>query len=323
MSSARQLPWTTLFPGFLAALLLLSVALPAAAQNAYPESCFTPGPLPTFAASHVDGNPLFDYRAILQDATSPLAISSPVQIRAWRVPCHSNGSALLIRVTAQFGLPLAPQVFVEQGERVAQVRLASEARTLATDDSGRQLLLRADSSAILVVESNAATDAAQIDFNDALTLVIRDAQFERTLAFPAYVLSDFAVPQYQQISPGHSGSWFNRGRDGEGLMVEIAQGAGQQTVVVTWYTYLGGEQQWMIGSAPINPGDRQVNVPMTRTRGAQFGDGFQRADVQREDWGTLSLRFLNCLQLDLSYDGLDGSGNLALQRLTEIADLSC
>ncbi|MFK7957818.1 MAG: hypothetical protein AB8B96_17095 [Lysobacterales bacterium] len=302
---------------------LLCITASGRAQNLYPASCFEPGLLPTFADSHVEGNPFFDYPATLSDATNPRAFSAQVEIRAWRVPCHTNGSALLLRVTAFTGLPIAPQVFVEQGENAVQVRLAAEAHTLATDESGRQLLLQGDSTATLVVESTASSDAAGINLSEALTLVIRDALFDRTAEFPAYRAEDFAVPQYQRISARHSGSWFNRIRNGEGVVVEFAQGDVGLTAVVSWYTFLAGEQQWLIGSADVAPGSREVNVPMIRARGAQFGEAFDRADVQREDWGSLTLRFLDCQQLDMAYDGLDGAGEIRLQRLTEVAQLRC
>ncbi len=312
-------------PLILALTLALLMALPlkGQSQNLYPPSCFEPGPLPSFEQSQVEGNVFFDYQAILSDASNPRAFSAAVQIRTWRVPCHTNGAALLVRVTAFSGLPIAPQVFIEQGENAVQMRLAPEAHTLATDESGRQLLLQSDATATLVVDSTASSDAAGIDLTEPLTLVIRDAQFDRTAEFPAYVPADFGVPEFQQISARHSGTWFNRVRDGEGLVAEIAQGESGLTAVVSWYTYLAGEQLWLIGSADIVPGSREISIPVIRARGAQFGAGFDRADVQREDWGSLTLRFRDCQQLDLAFDGLDGAGEIRLQRLTEVAQLRC
>ncbi|MEM1092224.1 MAG: hypothetical protein AAF552_04545 [Pseudomonadota bacterium] len=307
--------------------LMISAAVPALAQNAYPPSCFEPGPLPTLANSYVEGTILFEYSAVLPDATAPRGISVPVQIRSWRVPCHTNGSALLIEITPQGGLPLAPLVDLVQNDVQVPVRVASEANTLTQDDSGRQLIQSPGAAQgpglRMVVESSPATDNAGIDFDDELTLIIQDVQFLRTLDYPAYSPAEYGVPTFQQISARHAGSWFNRVRDGEGVIVEVSEGPEGRSLVVSWYTYLGGRQQWLIGSAPLPAGARELTVPVIRTSGADFGPAFDRNDVQRESWGSVTLRFLDCQQLEFSYDGADGIGELQLQRLTSVSGLRC
>ncbi|MEM9530194.1 MAG: hypothetical protein AAGA23_04700 [Pseudomonadota bacterium] len=315
--------------------LLLTVALlltaagatrsqTAAGARAYPPSCFETGQLPTFAASYVEGTISFDYAAILADATNPRGFASQVQIRSWRVPCHTNGSALLIRVTSSLGLPIAPQVLVEQGDASVQVRLASEANTRGIDDSGRQMILNRNSVGLLLVEANDATAAAGIDFDDELTLVIRDAQFDRTLAYPAYDPAEYGVAANQVISARHGGTWFDPARDGEGLFLEIvSQPGGSRAVALSWYTYLAGQQQWLIGSAPLPVGARSISVPLIRTAGADFGAGFDPAAVTRSDWGAVTLSFSDCNRLTVSYEGVDGDGVLHLTRLTALSGLGC
>jgi len=87
------------------------------------------------------------------------------------------------------------------------------------------------------------------------------------------------------------GTFYNLARDGEGFQLG-AEGDGS-IFVMTWYTYLDGEQVWLIGLG-IRNGNQIVFEEMVITRGADFGSAFDPADVIRETFGTITLDFDDC-----------------------------
>lgn len=86
-----------------------------------------------------------------------------------------------------------------------------------------------------------------------------------------------------------TGNWFNQTRDGEGVQISL-EGDGT-TFVLSYYTYLGGRQVWMIGEArPAAAGETQaLTFDLVITSGADFGSRFNAANVTRRAWGTLKL----------------------------------
>lgn len=97
-----------------------------------------------------------------------------------------------------------------------------------------------------------------------------------------------AVPSYT-IGPELSGSFYDPAQDGHGWFIEASNIGGVPGVVVTWYAYLGGEQVWMVGAAPVD-GD-SARVPLSITRGGGFPPAFDPAAVAVEPWGEVLLRF--------------------------------
>ncbi len=126
-----------------------------------------------------------------------------------------------------------------------------------------------------------------------------------------------------------SGFWFDPLRDGEGIVIEeLATAIGtaaeasvggvdlpvflalHRRVLVSWYTFAP--------PGDPNPGPRWLNgigfqtgqgvhVPsMTITRGARFGADFDPADVERIDWGSLSLTVDARGRMRVRYDGPPG-----------------
>ncbi|MFC3194501.1 spondin domain-containing protein [Marinicella sediminis] len=142
--------------------------------------------------------------------------------------------------------------------------------------------------------------------------------------------ADFSIPGSQvasirvsrAVDGGHSGSWYNPARDGQGLVLDITadtDGTGIRAMV-SWYHYTAdgsGEQLWLVGVGPVI--DDTAVVELMVTEGAQFGDAFDAADVQRTRWGQVRIRFTSCTSAELSYDSVlpgYGSGNEDLVRLT-------
>lgn len=89
----------------------------------------------------------------------------------------------------------------------------------------------------------------------------------------------------------NQGTMFNPSRDGEGLQIAL-QGS-TDVYVVTWYTYLNGEQVWLIGTG-VQTGNRIVFDELIITSGTGFGPNFNPANVVREPWGSLTLEFSDC-----------------------------
>lgn len=126
------------------------------------------------------------------------------------------------------------------------------------------------------------------------------------------------------INGSFSGSWFNPDRSGEGFLLE-ATNRDNPTLVATWFTYESdddggddGEQAWLIGSGPIRLNESVITNTII-TEGAEFGENFDPAEVNRIPWGTLIFTFTSCTTAIVEYDSVIedfGSGTLRIQRLT-------
>jgi cyclophilin family peptidyl-prolyl cis-trans isomerase len=125
----------------------------------------------------------------------------------------------------------------------------------------------------------------------------------------------------------HTGAWFDPDKPGRGFSVEIAEQPGSTdgaVLVVYWYDYFEGEQVWMSGAASFAWGASELSLPMQITRGAQFGEAFDPAQVETTaDWGTLSVRFSGCKHAEFSYQSAFGNGSFALERLTQPIGTRC
>ena len=89
-----------------------------------------------------------------------------------------------------------------------------------------------------------------------------------------------------------AGNWFDEARSGEGFQI-AAEGADGNLQVLTWYTYLNGEQVWMIGTGERN-GSQTVFSDVQITEGADYGADFDRADVMLTPFGTITFDFSDC-----------------------------
>ena len=101
----------------------------------------------------------------------------------------------------------------------------------------------------------------------------------------------------EQIDRSRSGNYFDPDRAGEGIQLAL-EGDGQSWVI-TFYTYLDGEQVWMIGS-----GQRSGNTidfgDVVITRGGDFGAEFDPDQVELIPFGRIILEFTGCNDLELS-----------------------
>ena len=132
-----------------------------------------------------------------------------------------------------------------------------------------------------------------------------------------------APPPLFTITPGITGSWFDRARDGEGFNIEIVGSTLDPQFLAYFYTYDDSENQmWLTGVAPASGGT--AIVPMTVTSGTVFGPGFDPDDVVRDDWGTITFTFSSCNAGTAEYTSTNfGSGTFNIERLTSVSGVAC
>ena len=125
------------------------------------------------------------------------------------------------------------------------------------------------------------------------------------------------------IVPGTTGSYFDPARDGEGYNFEVLGTPGDYQLYAYFYTYDDtGNQMWVTGTGPVNGGTAVVE--MLVTSGAVFGDDFDKDDVIREEWGTMTFSFSSCTIGSVDYVSNNfGSGTVDFDRLTYVAGLAC
>jgi len=116
------------------------------------------------------------------------------------------------------------------------------------------------------------------------------------------------------------GTYFDPARDGEGFMLSV-EGDGS-TFVMTWYTYLNGEQVWLIGAGTRN-GNRLLFEDIVITSGASFGSEFDPADVIRQIFGTITVDFTDCNSFTAAVDTVLPEFHDIVLDVTKIVAGSC
>lgn len=181
-----------------------------------------------------------------------------------------------------------------------------------------------DFDELLPITSLSGVDLALID-NIALVILFAEGQPGRV------VLNEFAtdgaiaegpvLPVDDGIAAEEiPGTYFNPVRDGEGCQLTLERD--QVTQVLTCYFYDNGEQFWLIGVGELVNGTIQFGE-LIITSGAQYGDGFDPADVVRTVWGSASMTWSDCNNADLDLTPvLPGYEALTLD-LTRIVPTVC
>jgi len=135
---------------------------------------------------------------------------------------------------------------------------------------------------------------------------------------------DGGAPPTFTITPGITGSWFDPARDGEGYNVEIIGSPLEPQLLAYFYTYDdAGDQMWLTGYGPVN-GDTAI-VPVEVFSGPVFGAGYNKDDLVREDWGTLTFTFSSCTTGSVVQASTMGFGTTTVDfvRLTYVTGLTC
>lgn len=123
---------------------------------------------------------------------------------------------------------------------------------------------------------------------------------------------------------GLSGNFYDPDRPGEGIAVQYMPDG---RVVVIWYTFSTSSQQlWLISDGATMDGDT-ITAPMVYpAQSTEFGQNFNPDEIELAPWGTLTLEYTDCDNLELRYDSeVDGygSGSLEYTRLTKPAGTEC
>lgn len=125
----------------------------------------------------------------------------------------------------------------------------------------------------------------------------------------------------------HTGSWYDPENPRRGFVVEVANDVTSDQgplVVVYWYDHLNGEQIWATGVASFEYGASEVDIPLIRINGGQFGPGFDPNALLIDDaWGILNLRFFACDQARFRFQTVLGTDDYYLTRLTIPSQNSC
>jgi len=121
-----------------------------------------------------------------------------------------------------------------------------------------------------------------------------------------------------------SGSWYDPGQSGHGLLLQVAPVGGERKLLVSWYAFHEGEQLWLSGAGAIS--GETAEVALVSSSGGRFPPTFDPAQVQHRPWGTARFERLDANRLRLSWqataDGFD-DGELLLQRLTSPFTTPC
>jgi hypothetical protein len=114
-----------------------------------------------------------------------------------------------------------------------------------------------------------------------------------------------------------SGNWYDPTRSGEGFTITVQN---DLSTSYEFFTYTpDGKQAWLVGQAPISrdAGGTSFsgNGPLYITEGARFGNAFSESDVRVTSFGSLSLKFLSCSELVVTYNTPWGQGTNRLVRI--------
>lgn len=142
-----------------------------------------------------------------------------------------------------------------------------------------------------------------------------------TLLFSTSVLADLILAEGKP-----TGQWYNPDRDGEGFFVEIVNTGGNLQVSVAMYSYDDqGEQLWVVGNVPIDADDTVATVTVFQIDGPVWGSGFDPADKNTTEFGTITVRFPSCKSalFQVRTNGDLEDGDYGLVRLTDIVGIEC
>lgn len=122
----------------------------------------------------------------------------------------------------------------------------------------------------------------------------------------------------------HSGSWYNTDQSGHGFMVEVVGSTDDQRLMLTWYTYLNGEQYWMLAQGDIV--DNKAILTAKSGAGGNFPPNFDSSDVDFGEWGDITFELIDDTNARVSWDSVNSSfssGQLDVSKLTYIDRYDC
>jgi hypothetical protein len=129
----------------------------------------------------------------------------------------------------------------------------------------------------------------------------------------------------ENIGACFSGSYYDAERNGEGMVIE-ALGEPTNQLLITWYSYRGDEQFWMVGVGSLE--GNAATLTTRYTEGTGFTPDFNPNDLSTIVWGEVKVRKINnhMISVDFSPNAAHAdftSHQTVLNKLTEIHTLSC
>jgi hypothetical protein len=110
-------------------------------------------------------------------------------------------------------------------------------------------------------------------------------------AVPGDDPDDDDLPSDAELRHKVYGNYYNPQRSGEGIQLTLE--ADGQTFILTYYTYLDGEQVWLIGTGRLVDGKIRFE-DVSITEGADYGPDFDENDVVATFWGEIEMDFIDC-----------------------------
>ena len=317
----------------------------------YPASCLA-DPLPDQTSGPVYSQNVS--LAAYNTGTGQVDSSEIVTIKIWRVACStpvgsSFKSATLMRIdrnsTSQTVYPLFPSIRVSQGsigftdsdypENIA--RTAIEPNTWISDVMVDTPVLN---DMTFVLENYDSTQTSVFNFNQAFSLQFNNLFASNNLFYidvPVYNPTAQTYPSAFQnlpISGYMSTNWFDPGADGEGIVLQIYERAGDSqnfVIAFSWAAYdPSGVPFWLFGQVDIPRGATSATSPIAyRTGGGLGGNG--GAAGAPVIWGSATISFPDCNNMIFTYasnPGLPagiptGSGTRNWIRVADVNALSC
>ena len=124
-------------------------------------------------------------------------------------------------------------------------------------------------------------------------------------------------------SAGLSGSWYDPGRNGEGLVVQWLPDGSVLAIMFTYDT--NGQQMWIFGVGQSDGKAVTINA-VYPTGFTSWGSEFDAEEVVLSPWGTFTLTWTDCNTLTFEYaSDVGGYGNATrnYSRLTSLSGLTC
>lgn len=252
-----------------------------------------PSPLPT--------TPVGDTVSVVASGTYT-AGNFTVRVTGWRVRCSDTDYQTLFTFA-----PLSGQVYPGS----LGVTLIQGGFQYFSGIGASGPLLVPETSRISWADG--VPGAPEFDDDRAFDVVFADLIFVTLsrLSFPAAPSSPV---QALGLRGAFSGSWFDSGRPGQGLMLEFGKVAARRVAFVTWYTQINGQQAWIVGNRDYNDTEANLTLDLYRSEGGTFPNTGGPAGALAL-WGSGTLRFVSCSQLVFTYQSVaNGSGQISMVR---------
>ena len=248
----------------------------------------------TVPLSTVPSGPTWSFDVNTAGSNSPPAV---VRGTFWRKPCATTGDAqLLLTFSVVSGTP-----FVCGGLRVVLIQNSQQTNEVFLDSDPNNGVLDSLCGSLLVPTTTVLNEfSSSFAFDDGSSfsfvyLAGTSASPNANVSVAAYNPADYGLPVLlQPISGNLSGSYYDPLRNGEGVLVEAGQQGTRRVFFLTWYTYAGGLQRWIVGNVDYVPGTTEINVPLLVTTGGLFGAAFNPSQVQWSNWGNATVSFPTC-----------------------------